>query len=85
MSAALRISESAIRTGGWRVPPGGPRGGGQRAGSKRKAQDPDKYYLVFNPGGEPLGYIWYSDQRPALERGGPTYLLKRCPIRPLSA
>ena len=64
----------AIKTGGWAIP----KRGRARRQSPSKAP-PRKFYFVFDPEGERLGYIAHSDTRPALDRGGLTYFLKRWP------
>lgn len=68
----------AIKTGGWTIPE-------RNRGVPARASRPRKFYLVFGPAGERLGYIAHSDLRPELEVGGPTYFLKRCPSSPLAA
>ena len=81
MSAATIAVENAIRTGDWRSP-------GRAVRSHRTdhlirfTRDPRSFYLVLDPVGERLGSISYSQKRPALKRGGPTYYLKRCPTPP---
>lgn len=73
--SAMLTHETAIRTGGWAIP--------RREGDRRakRPSDPRKFYFVFDPEGDRVGYISHSDDRPALEYGGPTYFLKRCPPR----
>ncbi len=81
MSAATIAVEDAIRTGDWRAP-------GRAVRFHRTdhlirfTRDPRNFYLVFNPVGKRLGSISYSQKRPSLKRGGPTYYLKRTPTLP---
>ena len=76
MRAANIAVENAIHTGDWRSP-------GRPIRSRRTdrlihfTRDPRNFYFVLNPVGEQLGCISYSQNRPALKRGGPTYYLKR--------
>ena len=72
MSAMIAL-EKAIRTGSWAIP----HRASDRGQKELKRADPRKFYFVFDPVGERLGYISHSQQRPALEFGGPTYYLKR--------
>ena len=79
MSGAIIAVENAIRTGDW--PIFGRQARSRRAdGLIRFTRDPRNFYLVLDPVGHRLGCISHSQQRPSLERGGPTYYLKRSPI-----
>ena len=81
MPAATFAVEDAIRTGDWRAPGRAVRFH-RTDGLIRFTRDPRNFYLVFNPVGERLGSISYSQKRPSLKRGGPTYYLKRTPTLP---
>lgn len=81
MRAATIAVENAIRTGDWRSPGRAVRSR-RTDGLIRFKRDPRNFYLVFNPLGERLGCISYSQNRPALKRGGPTYYLNRSPHPP---
>ena len=74
--------ENAIRTGDWRSPGRAVRSR-RTDGLIRFTHDPRNYYLVLNPCGEPLGSISYSQKRPSLKRGGPTYYLNRSTTPPI--
>ena len=73
MNTFSSTPEKAIRTGGWCVP----REPTVVASRDRPLPEPSKFYLVFDQAGSRVGCISYSATRPALEHGGPTYLLKR--------
>ena len=81
MSAAIIAVENAIRTGDWRIPGRAVRSH-KTDGLIRFTRDPRNFYLVLDPVGERLGCISHSQKRPALQRGGPTYYLKRSPTPP---
>jgi hypothetical protein len=83
MSAAIIGVESAIRTGDWPSPGRAVRSH-RTDGLIRFTRDPRNFYLVLNPLGERLGCISNSQMRPSLQRGGPTYFLKRAPGSPLA-
>ncbi len=82
MHADTIAVENAIRTGDWRSP-------GRAVRSRRTdrlirfTRDPRNFYLVLNPCGERLGSISYSQKRPSLKRGGPTYYLNRSTTPPI--
>ena len=82
MSAAIIAVENAIRTGDWPIP-GRAHRSHRTNGLIRFTRDPRNFYLVLDQTGERLGCISHSQKRPALQRGGPTYYLKR-PSPPLT-
>jgi hypothetical protein len=81
MSSAIIAVENAIRTGDWPIPGRAVRSR-RTDGLIRFTRDPRNFYLVLDPVGEQLGCISHSQKRPALQRCGPTYYLKRSPIPP---
>lgn len=74
--------ENAIRTGDWQSPGRAVRSR-RTDGLIRFTRDPRNFYLVLNPCGERLGSISYSQKRPSLKRGGPTYYLNRSTTLPI--
>jgi hypothetical protein len=83
MSGAIIAVENAIRTGDWPIPGRAVRSR-RTDGLIRFTRDPRNFYLVLDSVGERLGCISHSQKRPALQRGGPTYYLKRPPRSPLA-
>ncbi len=81
MSAATIAVEDAIRTGGWQAA-GRAVQFHRTDGLIRFTRDSRNFYFVLNPVGERLGSISYSQKRPSLKRGGPTYYLNRSPTPP---
>ena len=74
--SAMIALEQAIRTGGWAIAaPAAP----TRPLSAAAGDRPRKFYFVLDGCGNRLGYIAHAEDRPALETGGPTYLMKRRP------
>ena len=75
MSAMIAL-EQAIRTGGWAIPAFAAR---RSPPSPKRGDRPRKFYFVLDGRGNRVGYIAYAEERPALETGGPTFLMKRSP------